>query len=254
MIRRARQFHTVHDLHTGRNLFEDMNRHAGTDHHKARGMVLLLGLGLLAGLSLLGLLAANSMLQQRQMAANHADAELARLSAMTAVSSGERFVLGLPAAARTEHCATHCFAEPTDSLIHGPGSLPVNAELLPDGWWSDKGITAQSALLAEGQDANPAWEWSLPGRYPPQFLLEELKYVEATEPANAESAPVVAGIGYYRVLGRGTGVAPNSTRVVESILARPWHRPDEVTASGEIQCSTYRPWYDCGRMAYRERR
>jgi Tfp pilus assembly protein PilX len=254
MIRRACNLLTFLNRCTGCNRRDIAHLLEVSNQRGARGMVLLLGLALLAGLSLLALLAANSMLQQRQMAANHADSELARASALTAVSSGEHFLLSLPAGARSEHCSTRCFAEPTDSQVHEPGSLPPNAEFLPDDWWSDWGLSAPIGLPGAGQSGDTAMQWALAGRYPPLFLLEELKYVESTESIIDEAAPMVSGIGYYRVLGRGTGVAPNSTRVVESIFARPWPMPDTGTNASGIQCNNYRPWFDCGRMAYRERR
>ncbi len=217
-------------------------------------MVLLLGLALVAGLSLLALLAANSMLQQKQMAANHADSELARLSAMTAISIGEQYLLGLPAMARSDNCTSDCFADPVRSVVHEPDSLPLNPEFLPDDWWSDWGLTAHTEAVITASEATAGPAWSLPGRYPPHFVLEELKFVPNPEPPVEEDLPLISGIGYYRILGRGAGIAMNSTHVVESIFARPWPLLSSENQSDGINCNAFRPLYDCGRMAYRERR
>jgi len=218
------------------------------------GMVLILGLALLAGLSLLGIMAGNSMLQQKQMAANHADSELARLSAMTAIGSGEGFLLALPAAARRENCPSDCFADPVRSVLHTPDMLPAQPEYLPDDWWSGWGLTGHSAAAITSRDAMAGTAWSLPGRYPPQFVLQEIKFVAIPEMSVPEDAPRISGIGYYRILGRGTGIAPNSSHVVEAIFARPWQMQADESPSAGIDCKAFRPWYDCGRMAYRERR
>lgn len=217
-------------------------------------MVLLLGLALLAGLSLLAMLAANSMLQQKRMAANHADSELARLSAMTAISSGEGFLLALPAMTRRENCSSDCFVDPVLSMVHTADALPPNPEFLADGWWSDWGLTAQSEPLMAIHGDTTESTWSLPGRYPPQFVVQELNFVANPGVPVAEDVPTISGVGYYRILGRGTGMATNSTHVVESIFARPWQLLSPESQSAGIDCKTFRPWYDCGRMAYRERR
>lgn len=214
------------------------------------GLILLLSLAMLAGLSLLALLAASSMLQQQQMAANHADGELARLSAITAVGLGEHFVLELPDSVRTANCQSGCYAEPINTAILEAGSFPQNPEFLNDNWWSNFAETGQFGTL--------------PGRQAPMFIIEELEFSAAEEAASgdskglsggeAEDPPEINGVAYYRILGRGTGVAAGSTHVAESILARPWRSLPSPGESPGVDCSAIRPWYDCGRMAYRERR
>jgi Tfp pilus assembly protein PilX len=236
-----------------KNSAENGTRH-GRGSCVESGMILLLALALLAGLSLLALLAANSMLQQEQMAANHADMELARLSAMSAISSGERYLLAMPGTARIENCASGCFGEPAQPAVHDPGTLPPDAEFMPDDWWLEWGLTATTESRNNFSETTAISAWSLPGRYPPQFLVEELRFVANTDPVIEETAPEVAGIGYYRILARGTGVAGSSTHVAESIMARPWQLLTSENQSDGIDCKAFRPWYDCGRMAYRERR
>ncbi len=221
---------------------------------KARGMVLLLSLAMLAGLSLLAVLAASSMLQQRMMAANHSDGELARLAALTAVAEGEKFLFGLSNESRAENCWSDCFGAFLPGVIHDSGTLPEHPEFLPDDWWLQWGIDSASVVGSEtGTNLNEA-EWTLPGRQPPRFVLEEVEYQAAAGLNPPLEAPSISGVAYYRILGRGTGLADHSTHVMESIIARPWpDNSDEPDAAG-ISCGTFRPWFDCGRMAFRERR
>lgn len=217
------------------------------------GLVLLLSLGLLAGLSLLALLAATSMLQQQQMAANHADGELARLSAMAAAHAGEQWVLGLPDASRAGNCSKNCFLEPASHGFLDAASAPSQPETLPDEWWLQSAQPLQHAL--EGAEPAPATQltWHLPGRNPPLFTIRELEFLTPAQPL-PEHLPPINGVGYYEVLGRGTGTGIASTHVAEAIVARPWLADSGQAQSDAAGCALFRPWVDCGRMAYRERR
>lgn len=217
-------------------------------------MVLLLSLAMLAGFSLLAVLAASSMLQQRMMAANHADGELARLAAVSAVAAGEKFLFGLPNESRLENCWSDCFAAFAPGVIHDSGTLPDQPEFLPDDWWLQWGLN--SASLADS-GANPNFdeaEWSLPVRQSPRFVVEEVEYQAAAGLNPPLAAPSIGGVAYYRILGRGTGLADQSTHVMESIMARPWLGKLAGDGGDGISCNSFRPWYDCGRMAFRERR
>jgi len=225
----------------------------------ARGMVLLLSLAMLAGFSLLAVLAASSMLQQRMMAANHADGELARLAAVSAVAAGEKFLIGLPNESRLENCWSDCFTSTLPGVIHDQGTLPEHPEFLPDDWWLQWGLN--SASLADSRaNSNAAHpnlaeaEWSLPVRQSPRFVVEEIEYQAAAGLNPPLAAPSISGVAYYRILGRGTGLADQSTHVVEAITARPWSDHLAEDGGDGISCNSFRPWYDCGRMAYRERR
>jgi len=227
--------------------------HRHHDPH-SEGMVLLLSLALLAGLSLLAVLAANSMLQQRMMAANHADGELARLSAITAVAAGEDFLLQLPGNSRAVDCHSDCFAETLTGIIHPDGTLPSAPEFQADDWWLQWGQALGSTANPEHGPGNNAHNPNIPGRQVPRFLLEELEYQTTSGTPLAAEAPEIRGVAYYRILGRGTGLAANTTHVVESILARPWLKDSAGHDADGIDCSALRPWYDCGRMAFRARR
>ncbi len=218
-----------------------------------KGMVLLLSLAMLAGLSLLAVLAANSMLQQRLMASNHSDGELARLSAITAVAAGEAFLFGLALDSREESCRADCYAETVRSYIHAPGSLPKYPEFLADDWWLQWGqgfdTTLDSGKMSESRSG-----WVLPGRQSPRFVVEEVEYQITDSTSQPPEAPAINGVAYYRILGWGTGVASGNTHVMESIIARPWLASSSNSEDAGINCRTFRPWYDCGRMAFREKR
>ncbi len=221
---------------------------------EAQGMILLLSLAMLAGLSLLAVLAASSMLQQRMMAANHSDGELARMAALTAVAEGEKFLFGLPKESRAENCASNCFTAFMPEVIHYPGTLSEFPEFLPDDWWRQWGLDSASLTDTESDQGLSETGWTLPGRQPPLFVVEEVEYQAAAYTSPSPEAPSIGGVAYYRILGRGTGLSEHSTHVMESILARPWLNHSAEDAGAGINCDTFRPWYDCGRMAFRKRR
>lgn len=219
-----------------------------------RGLVLLLSLALLVGLSLLALLAASSMLQQQHMAANHSDGELARLAAMTAVRAGENFLFSLPDESRIEGCRSDCFLEPARSWIVSSDIAPDQAEFLTDEWWLQWGQPVNSTNEEITDPGNSGQTSNLPGRHPPLFIIQELDFLPATEPQDEIGLPTVTGVAYYQILGRGAGLSRSNTHVAESIFARPWMASSEDSSTFSNDCRMFRPGYDCGRMAYRERR
>lgn len=221
---------------------------------ESQGMILLLSLAMLAGLSLLAVLSASSMLQQRMMAANHSDGELARLAAVTAVAAGEEFLFGLPKESRAENCWSDCYTASLPGIIHNFGTLPEYPEFLPDDWWLQWGLDSASVVSSKNNMNLSVPVWPIPGRQPPQFVIEEVEYQIAGSSSSPLEAPLISGVAYYRILGRGTGLADHSTHVMESIMARPWQGHSTESDTTGISCSTFRPWYDCGRMAFRERR
>jgi len=229
----------------------------GYDEHfvkpEARGMVLLLSLAILAGLSLLAVLAASSMLQLRMMAANHSDGELARLAAITAVAAGEKFLFSLPSESRAENCWSDCYTDSLRDVIHNSGTVPEYPEFLRDEWWVQWGLHSYPLVESESDMSPEEPGWTIPGRLSPRFVVEELEFQPAASTSPPE-APLISGVAYYRILGRGTGLADHSTHVMESILARPWQANSSEPVMAGISCTTFRPWYDCGRMAFRERR
>ncbi|HET6563869.1 MAG TPA: hypothetical protein VFG52_00535 [Xanthomonadales bacterium] len=232
-------------------------RHARTNllmTMRQGGLVLLLSLAVLAGLSLLALIAASSMLQQRQMSANYTDGELARLSAMTAVRAGEKFIFNLDYESRVESCQSGCYVEPAHSMILQSGQLPDHPEFLPDDWWLQWGHPLHSQSESGFTTGQPDLAASLPGRLPPLFIIQELEFLTATGSQAEADIPAISGIAYYQVLGRGTGVSAGNTHVAESILARPWLTSSGQEGSLASDCGAFEAAIDCGRLAYRERR
>lgn len=227
------------------------------DSHQQQGLVLLLSLALLVGLSLLALMAAASMLQQQQMAANHADGELARFSAMAAVSKGEQQILELPDESRQVNCIHECFLTPETSWFLDTATAPTQPEYLSDDWWLQWGQPLNPSTGPDtppvATDARAETGWNLPGRTPPLFTIMELKFLPADQAKN-DDVPAIRGVGYYQVLGRGTGASSASTHVSESIFARPWLADPGEEEERFDDCSRFFPTIDCGRMAYRERR
>jgi hypothetical protein len=70
---------------------------------------------------------------------------------------------------------------------------------------------------------------------------------------------MVAGVGYYRILARGTGGSPGSLAVIESIVARPWggeYQPALYPAAQPpgLFCRQFDPAIPCGTLAWRQRR
>ena len=71
------------------------------------------------------------------------------------------------------------------------------------------------------------------------------------------------GVGYYRILARGTGMHPTSISVTESIVARPWGGDYLLSQYPPVSgpdtfCVQFEPdleaQLDCGQLAWRQRR
>lgn len=201
------------------------------------GMALLTGLVLMAAISLLALVATSSMLLQTRMAANFRDIRQARWASVAAVLRGEAFVLGLEPNQRLPGCLTQCFTAPLDEVIHHSPELPAFPENQDNAWWQDWGIAANGARS--------------------RYLVEEIHYETSASLLAQPAAPALDGIGYYRVLGRGSGKGSASVAVSEAIVARPW--PLQPLTGQEVvpnapYCDAFSPWYDCGRVSWRQRR
>lgn len=223
-----------------------------TGKRDARGIALIGGLVLLSALSLLALIASSGMLSQQRMAGNFDDAGAARANAEQAVAGGLALLLATPPDRRIEGCATDCFIAPTGALIRGAGELPALPEFENGAWWQAEGLlSGTDPVTAEA----PAVTYA-PWAEAPRFTVEEVAFRSAADVAAPPEAPVIDGIGYYRILGRGTGRQTTAVAVNEAIVARPWAASAvEETAADWIEfCAPFRPWYDCGRMAWRARR
>jgi Tfp pilus assembly protein PilX len=217
------------------------------------GVTLLTGLVLLAAISLLALVATSSMVLQLRMADNFEDSRLALQNSAMAVTLGEDFLYSLGQDGRIPDCQARCFNSPLSTIIHEPTDLPAFPENEAESWWRSVGAIAGVAPLSDV----PIGSSGVPDAEPPRFLIEEVHFDPTTgAPVNAD-APLLDGIGYYRILGRGSGRDATTIAVSESIIARPW-KADSLPGPGNGDvtafCADYRPWYDCGRMAWRQRR
>lgn len=214
----------------------------------SRGVALLAGLVLMTAISLLALVATSSMLLQIRMAANFRDVQQARVASFKAVLHGEAYLFGLRPDQRAPGCLEQCFFAPLDRVIHAAAELPAYPEYQDSAWWENEGIAtvAKTPAHSTGNQGNA-----------PRYLIEEIHYQTAAGLSAPPTAPALDGIGYYRVLGRGTGNGPGAVAVSEAIVARPWAMESSTPPDlpgGTSFCGAFSPWYNCGRMAWRQRR
>lgn len=228
----------------------------GTTSQRARsqrGIALLAGLVMLAALSLLALVAANSAVSQQRIAANYGDAQAARENAELALSAGFALLRETPGERRIAGCASDCFVPPSRSFIRNRDDLPALPEFESAAWWQAEG-------LLPGIDAitgEPSAGGFSDAAEAPRFTIEEVAWRAAAEIMAPPEAPGIDGIGYYRILGRGTGRGHGAVAVHEAIVARPWPgtpAAENTPADWFEFCAPFRPWIDCGRMAWRARR
>lgn len=216
------------------------------------GVALLAGLVMLAAISLLALVATASMILQQNMAGNFSDAQQARQAAAAAVSQGQAVLFGIGPDGRTPDCTEHCFLSPLDTVIRQASDMPVSPEYEDAAWWNawamEAGINPVTGNRLDGM-------WNFASE-PPRFLIEEVRFDDMVTAPAAVEAPAIDGIGYYRVLGRAVGRGPAAVAVSEAIIARPW-LSDTTPAPGPMDdssfCTPFKPWYDCGLMAWRQR-
>jgi Tfp pilus assembly protein PilX len=217
------------------------------------GIALLAGLVLLAAVSLLALIAASSMLAQQRMAGHFDDAVAARANAERAVAGGVSLLLATPHEQRSSGCDQHCFQAPTDSMIRDAGELPALPEFEAGAWWRAEGLLPGTDPVTAQSPGGAFGPWA----EPPLFLIEEVAFRAAGEIVAPPDAPGIDGVGYYRILGRGTGREAAAGAVYEAIIARPWPgtaATEPPPADPAAFCASFKPWYDCGRMAWRARR
>lgn len=217
------------------------------------GIALLAGLVLLAAISLLALVATTSMLLQQNMAGNFSDAQQARQGAAAAVARGQAVLFGIGPDGRLPDCTENCFPSPLDTVIRPASDLPVSPEYENDAWW-DSWATEAGIDPVTGSGVDGVWNFS---PEPPRFLIEEIRFDAMVAAPVAAEAPDIDGIGYYRVLGRAVGRGPAAVAVSEAIIARPWLSATPAgpgTMDDSSFCTPFEPWYDCGLMAWRQRR
>lgn len=214
---------------------------------KARGIALLMGLVLLAAVSLLAVMAANGMLLQRRMSANFGANGSALAQATRAVEAARAWLDSRADFEREAGCINDCLLP---AAIYGFGQLPRHPEFESAAWW-------QTHAFATGHhpESGEPLIAGIAETRPPRWLIEELRY----EPATATTAATVGGVGYYRILARGSGGSPGSLAVTESIIARPWDgqfepAPFPADVPVGVFCSQFDPAIPCGTLAWRQRR
>lgn len=218
-----------------------------------RGIALIAGLVLLASISLLALMAASGMIMQKQMASNFRQDMKALENSGIATHYASSWLYSRPMHERDAACSTNCVLP---VAIRSAGEIPALAEYESAAWWRDNGVEAgmnpvTGEIITSFEDS---------GSEPPRWIIEELHYQSL---AGMGFEDGTEGLAYYRILGRGAGVHPASVAVTESIVARPW--------GGEYQLNGFPPGpepadfcaqfddpaipqFNCGRLAWRQRR
>jgi Tfp pilus assembly protein PilX len=219
----------------------------------SRGFILIAGLVLLFALSLLGLVAASGMILQQHMASNFTQDAKALENSELAMSFARAWLYSRENHERQDSCTSDCLLP---VAVYSAGEIPLRAEFEGAAWWRSHGVKA---------GINPITGESLmslaqTGSEPPYWILEELHFQSF---AADEGEDGTQGVGYYRILGRGTGAHPASVTVTESIIARPWggnYQVHEFSAfeGTEHYCAQFDPALSpplkCGRLAWRQRR
>jgi Tfp pilus assembly protein PilX len=212
------------------------------------GIALLTGLVFLAAVSLLALAASNGMVLQRHQAANFEEKTLAAENAAIAEAQARSWILSRPDVERQKGCVSDCVLP---VAIRQPGESGTNPEFESAAWWQINGI--QAGLHPESGEAVGV---ASSGAEAARWIVEEIQYQAA---AGMDNLPVFQGLGWYRVLSRGTGRQAGSVAVTEAIVARPWEGDFEVASfpagsSSATFCSQFSEDFPCGTLAWRQRR
>lgn len=215
---------------------------------KNRGIALLTGLLLLAAISLLALSAASGTTLQRHMAVNQEDSARAMRNASIAGSFALAWLNSRTDVERASGCTNNCLLP---SGIGQPGDIPDQVEFESAAWWRSHAFAAGYNPVSDEYDFSPAG-----GVEPARWLIEEIHYEHT---GDRQGTGTAEGLGYYRILGRGSGRNARSVSVVEAIAARPWDSgfqpgvyPPDGPASG--YCEQVAGRYDCGRLSWRRLR
>lgn len=215
---------------------------------KQRGIALIAGLLLLTVLSMIALISVSGMILQRQMAGNLHENARALESATYADTFAAAWLNSRADHEREAACRSGCVLPA--GILNG-GSLPAQPEFESLAWWREHAVTA-------GYDpAGGEQVGTLPADEPPAlWLAEEIHYQSTGDPAGQDSAEAIA---YYRILGRGSAKKTSSIAVTEAIVARPWggdYQAGEFPAPDGVDrfCEQFPERYDCGLLAWRQRR
>ena len=219
----------------------------------SRGMILISGLMLLAAISLLALAGTSGMILQKHMAANFGQSHKALQNAESAQASGLAWLFSRPGYQRELGCVIDCVLP---MAIQPPGTLPERPETQSQSWWLDNGFvsgthpeTGEKIIATQaGNDGDAQW------------IVEELHF----KPNAPElTQPKTEGVGYYRILGRGSIDEGRSVAVTEVIVARPWGN-DVVPTNFPLDTSAFpfcsqfddrsRAAIHCGILTWQQRR
>lgn len=213
-----------------------------------QGMALLTGLLLLAAVSLLAVTAAGTMTLQQHQAANFADKTQARANALLAESFARAWLYSRLDSERQATCAADCLLP---RGIYPDQDIPDNPEFESMAWWRSHGIPA-------GQSPVPGMMPGYVGERSTESLwvIEEIQFEPVDDPS-VETG--YSGVGYYRIISRGSGKGPASIAVCETIVARPWggefvamEFPPAAPLS--LFCGQFDDARACGTLAWRSRR
>lgn len=215
---------------------------------KNRGIALVAGLLLMAVLSLVALISVSGMILQRQMANNLQENARALESASRAEAFATAWLSSRADHEREASCLSDCVLP---AGILNSDKVTAQPEFESLAWWRDNAVEAGIDPASGGSVAY------LPGdELPGLWFAEEIHYAFTGDPQGENTAKA---IGYYRILGRGTGRRPSSVAVTEAIFARPWggdYQPGSYPAADGVDlfCGQFPERYDCGLLAWRQRR
>jgi Tfp pilus assembly protein PilX len=217
----------------------------------SHGVALIAGLLLLASMMILGLAVATGMLLERRMAGNFGDQQLALARAQLAGQWGQYWLQNRQENPLDPGCTEACGPTPP---IFNTGQLPQSPEFEPRAWWRLNGAAAGQ----EPGTGDTRIDYTLAGTDDPLWLIEEI-HLEPLEGIVIEPGDPEPSLGYYRVLGRGSGRFPGSVAVTETVVAKPW--------AASLTPAAFPPYSDasrfceqvpgevpCGRLAWRRRR
>lgn len=206
------------------------------------------GLVLLAAISLLALSAASGTVLQRNMAINFQENAIALQNASIAENYAIAWLNSRDVSERQSGCYANCLLP---IGIRNPGELPTDPEFESVEWW-------RSNALVTGYNAETAETLVTPenGVEAARWIIEELQYLDTGDSRDENRAE---GLGYYRILSRGTGRSPRSVAVTELIASRPWDgnfqaSPFPSKGPANLFCRQFENRYDCGRLSWRQKR
>jgi Tfp pilus assembly protein PilX len=212
---------------------------------RPRGIALVSGLVLLAAVSVLAVTAAGALTLQRKQAGNFQDRLYAESQADLAHYAALAWLYSRPDSDRQADCTDPCFLP---EGIRAPGALPAAAEFEPPAWWQAN-ATLASRDPVTGDVAGLDVDTATNGRW----IIGEIHYLPVDLATNRHGA---AGLGYYRILGRGSGRQVNTLAVTEAIVARPWqgeHDPLAYPPARPVRdfCRQFENELPCGVLAWR---